>query len=133
MHREPAGPQQGPSLLGYVSLTASLKDSQCHAMGYLVQVAPQQGAQDGGGLHDQDEVPVNQRPVEVRVPARHVEGEVGDGAAHDGDVGERHRRVGREACTKHTPRCVSSSRGSMGKHIQGGVAHAGLPYLDVYL
>lgn len=57
-----------------------------------VDVGAEDGAQDGGRLHDEDEVPVDQGPVAQRVPAPQVDRQVGQRASHDGDVGQRHGR-----------------------------------------
>ena len=60
----------------------------------LVKVGPQDGAEDGGRLHGQHEVPVHDRPVcRQRVALDQVEREVDERAAEDGGVGERHRLV----------------------------------------
>lgn len=52
-------------------------------MTHLVDVAPEQRAHDGRGLHDHDEVPVNERLVTVRMPPVRIEEEVCKRSAHN--------------------------------------------------
>jgi hypothetical protein len=73
---------------------------------HLVEVSAEQRSQDSGGLHGQDDVPVYEGPVEVGVAPAHVEYEVGDGPAHNRDVGQRHGRVGGKSCAQA---CLTSA------------------------
>lgn len=79
---------------------------------YLVEVSAEQGTEYGGGLHGEDNVPVDEGPVEEGVAPAHVEHKVGYGPTHDRDVGQRHCRVGGETCHTAAPQisaCSSSS------------------------
>ena len=102
---------------------------------YLVDVAAQQRAEDRGRLHDQDQVPVDQRLVAVRVPPVRIEDEVRQRAAHDGHVAQRHRVVGLEVCAcagdardgrsvvvEHTAG-LSSARRSSGRRRRSGLSY----------
>lgn len=73
------------------------------ALHHLVEVAAGEGAQNGGGLHNEDEVPVYEGPVQMGMLLGQVEAQVHQGARHNGHVGERHCHVGFEACDP-TPR-----------------------------
>ena len=66
---------------------------------HLVDVASEQCPQNGGGLHDHDQIPVNERLVAVRVPPIRVEHEVCQRTAHDRHITQRNRIVGLKAWT----------------------------------
>lgn len=55
---------------------------------YLVEVSTNNCTQNGGWLHDKDEVPVNQGLRLEGVAAVDVEKEVGHSTTHDGEVGK---------------------------------------------
>lgn len=64
---------------------------------HLVEVSTQQCPQHCGWLHDEDEVPVNERAVKAGVPPDAVGNKIGQGAAQDGDIGQRNCLRGSEA------------------------------------
>lgn len=57
---------------------------------HFLHEGPDESPADGERFHHQDEVPIHQGTVGIRMPFLHVQEGVRDGSSEDGDVGQRH-------------------------------------------
>lgn len=82
---------------------------QCSVMPCLLNEGAHESPPDGERLHNENQIPVDQRPIGVGVPLLHVQIGVGDCSTEDCDVRQGHRVLSAELQDEHVDRDQDAS------------------------